>query len=119
MIFILITKTVLKKYYSLASNIFTVTGERILIIRLKKGGIPLITKIAEKNITVYSLTHDFSVEVENDGEFTECYLSHKNHGVKTLMFGLLSKDIDANSLEKLIIANFPHYVGTFLEEYAD
>ncbi len=79
----------------------------------------MISNITEKNITVYSLSDDFTVEVESDGSVTECYLCHKNYGVKSHMFGILNKDIDSKSLEEIICNNAPSYMETYMEEYGD
>ena len=79
----------------------------------------MIKNIYQKNLTVYSLPDDFSVEIESDGEVTECYLCHKNYGVKSHMFGLLNKDINSKSLEEIICNNAPSYMETYMEEYGD
>lgn len=79
----------------------------------------MIKNITEKNITVYSLSDDFSVEVESNGEVTECYLCHKCYGVKSHMFGLLNKDIDSKLLESIICNYAPTYMETYMEEYGD
>lgn len=48
----------------------------------------MLKNITERTITVYPLTDDFYVEIENDGECSEFYMCNKQYPDKTLMYGL-------------------------------
>lgn len=71
----------------------------------------------EKAITVYSLPDGFIVEVEKGSEYTDFYISHRNYGVKSLMFGLCNCDI--GSEEEIILANAEECMDLYREEFMD
>ena len=71
----------------------------------------------EKTITIYTLPDGFFVEVDRSAETTECYMGHKDYGVKAEMFGVLSKDVESE--EELILANAEEHMASCRDEYMD
>ena len=60
----------------------------------------------------------FCVEVQIDESATECYLYHKNHSVKMLMFGVPTKGIKYDfELLELIMDNIKDDIDIYQDVY--
>ena len=71
----------------------------------------------EKTIAVYTLGGGFFVEADKGPEVTDFYIYHERYGVKSLMFGLLNRDV--HSEEAFILANAEDQIRFYCEEYMD
>ena len=71
----------------------------------------------KKTITVYNLGQGFFVEVYKGAEETKFYIYNENYGIKSLMFGLPSRDI--HSVETLILSNAEKQIRIYSEMYMD
>ena len=84
-------------------------------------------KIYKKEITVYDfegIFDGFCVEAQTElvgEEEAICfYLYHKAYGIKSLMFGLLKKDIESeNYIRDIIAANIEADIELYREDFMD
>lgn len=61
----------------------------------------------------------FVIDIIDDGENYEAWLSLKNYGVKTLMFGMPKAQQSKDEFRDLAIANFSEYGEYYLAEYGE
>lgn len=80
-------------------------------------------KSFNKEITVYSLGSPFKgfcVEAHEVKDTTELYLYHKNYGIKSLMFGVLTNSIKSEwELRDLIASNIENHIDIYQDVYMD
>lgn len=79
--------------------------------------------VYKKEITVYDfedIFDGFCVEVHREKETIELYLYHKNYGIKDLMFGLRSKDIESEAqLRNIIASNLENSIEAYRMDFMD
>ncbi len=64
--------------------------------------------------TVFELSNGFRIEIVRNGDTSECYLSHKRYGLKSLLFGISEPgiiDVDA------ILENISDDIESYQKEY--
>lgn len=61
----------------------------------------------------------FVIDIIDDGENYEAWLSIENYGVKTFMFGAPKAQQSKEQFGKLAIANFAEYGEQYLKEYGE
>ena len=54
-----------------------------------------------------------------DEDVYEAWLSHKDYGVKSLMFGLLKKDVSYEEMLGIVEENLDEYIGLYIFDYED
>lgn len=76
----------------------------------------MLKNITERTITVYPLTDDFYVEVENDGECSMLYMCNKQYPDKTLMYGITNDHRE--ELESILRNTVIEEMIFFLKEFS-
>lgn len=81
-----------------------------------------IIKKTEKTITAYEGGSGHIIEVIKEGDTVEFWISHKDYGVKSFMFGFHEADLK-ETLDDYISLFFLYevedYIRDYDEEYAD
>ena len=63
---------------------------------------------------------DYIVTIELNRDTWECWLRHKDYGIRSLMFGLMVADCPALSCVKPIVkANLDEYIELYREKYEE
>ncbi len=80
-------------------------------------------KFYTKEIKVYDFAEifdGFCVEAHKVKDTTELYLYHKNYGIKSFMFGVLTNSIKSEwELRDLIASNIENHIDIYQDVYMD
>ena len=65
--------------------------------------------------------NDFWIDIIDMGTYFEAWLSHKQYGISSMMFGALKKDVTFTEFVDLVQCNLENenYVDTYIEEFCD
>lgn len=75
--------------------------------------------ITDKTITTCQIHDDFFIDVVEVNDTFECWLYHKSVGVKDLMFGLPTTDMDKRKFINLALSQVDEYIDLYIEEYME
>ena len=70
-----------------------------------------------KNVMVYEFSNGYIIEVDKKDDCTEFYISNKDYGVKSLMFGLC--DFYGLTEEEIVLSEAERHMKFYREEYED
>lgn len=71
----------------------------------------------QKMVTVYEFSNGFIVERDQKENCIELYISHREYGIKTLMFGLC--DEDETVAEEMMLSELESYMDIYKERFFD
>jgi hypothetical protein len=74
-------------------------------------------KKSKYEVIRHEINEGFYIEIVENNELIEFYLSHNNYAIKSLMFGLYKKDCPPDQYENYIISNVNDYIKNYIEEY--
>ena len=74
----------------------------------------------QKTITVYEFPNGYIVEADEREHYVEYFIYHRDHSIKSYMFGLCEEgDIFGIGLEEIMLRNVEDYMRIYKEEYED
>lgn len=62
---------------------------------------------------------EFQIEIVNDALSWDCWISHKEYGIKVLMFSLPDFQMDLELFEEIVMVNLEEYEIEYRENYMD